>query len=327
MGICLYSSGAGFQNSFSTILASARWVNYITINFGHIMSRSCIICGDNLRRFFSKNNYVLERCPSCAHISVSLDEDYRAFVDRYYRKGYFTGEESRVAYENYENDKPYIQANMRKFLQMLHGMKPSGKLLDVGCALGFFVELSQRQGYDAYGIDPSDYAIQKAKRLVGASRVQKCILSNVSKRPKTYDIVTMLDVFEHLSDPGADLETVHTILKDDGIVLIATGDTDSVLAKILGRRWTFYNPPQHIHYFNRINLTALLQKKGFDPLAWTRIGKWLSLRYVLHLARTGGESRVAEYLYRLVNVLRVGELPLYLPMRDNMVVIARKKKI
>ena len=73
--------------------------------------------------------------------------------------------------------------------------------------------------------------------------MQKCILSNVSKRPKTYDIVTMLDVFEHLSDPGADLETVHTILKDDGIVLIATGDTDSVFAKILGRRWTFIIHP------------------------------------------------------------------------------------
>ena len=143
MGICLYSSGAGFQNSFSTILAGARWVNYITINFGYIMSRSCIICGDNLRPFFSKNNYVLKRCPACGHSCVSLDEDYYSFVDRYYRKGYFTGEESRVAYENYENDKPYIQANMRKFLQILHGMKPSGKLLDVGCALGFFVELSK----------------------------------------------------------------------------------------------------------------------------------------------------------------------------------------
>ncbi|MDP1721727.1 MAG: class I SAM-dependent methyltransferase [Candidatus Gottesmanbacteria bacterium] len=270
---------------------------------------------------------MLQRCTLCGHICLSMDEEYRSFVDRYYRKEYFTGDQSRAAYENYEHDKPYIQANMRKFLRLISGFKPDGKLLDVGCALGFFVELSQRQGYDAHGIDPSDYAIKKAKKLVGSSLIEKCVLSDVSKRPKSFDVVTMFDVFEHLSDPGKDLETVHALLKDDGIVVIATGDTASIFAKILGRRWTFFSPPQHIHYFNRVNMATLLRKKGFEPVLWTRIGKWLSLRYVLHLARTGGESKIAEYLYRFVNILRLGELPLYLPVRDNMVVIARKKKI
>lgn len=289
------------------------------------MSNSCIVCGDSLKPFFSKNNYLLLRCPTCALICADLDEEYRSFVRRYYQKGYFTGEQSRIAYDDYEKDKPYIRANMRKFISFMRVYKPRGKLLDVGCALGFFVELANREGYDAYGIDPSDYATKKAKQLVGASRIKKSILSEVSKYPKTYDVVTMLDVFEHLSDPVADLKTVHTILKDDGIVVIATGDTDSAFAKILGRRWTFYNPPQHIHYFNCTNITTLLRKEGFEPIYWTRIGKWLSSRYVLHLARTGGESIVAEYLYRVIKFLRLGELPLYLPVRDNMVVIARKK--
>lgn len=288
------------------------------------MTNSCIVCGGLLKPFFLKNNYVLLRCPVCALMCVDLGEDYRTFVDRYYQKGYFTGEQSRRSYDDYENDKPYIQANMRKFISFMRGHKPGGKLLDVGCALGFFVELAGRAGYDAYGIDPSDYAIRKAKKLVGTVRIRKAVLSEVRERPKTYDIVTMFDVFEHLSDLGKDLDTVSKILKDDGIVVIATGDTDSLIGKMLGRRWTFYNPPQHLYYFNRMNMTKFLWKKGFEPLSWMRIGKWLSLRYVLHLARTGAESTVAEYLYLLVNLLRLGGLPLYLPMKDNMVVIARK---
>ena len=289
------------------------------------MSNSCIVCGDHLKPFLSKNNYLLLRCPTCALICVDIDEDYRTFVDRYYQKGYFTGESSRMAYVDYEDDKPYITANMRKFISFMRGIKPGGKLLDVGCALGFFVELARQEGYDPHGIDPSDYAILKAKKLVGAGRIQKATLSEGRAHTKTYDVVTMFDVFEHLADPGKDLDTVSKILKDDGIIVLATGDTDSVFGKMFGRRWTFYNPPQHLTYFNRDNLTRLLHAKGFEPVVWTRIGKWLSLRYILHLARTGGESTIAEYLYRLVNLLRVGKLPLYLPIKDNMVVIARKR--
>lgn len=258
-------------------------------------------------------------------MQTDLHNDYSSFVDRFYRKGYFTGDRSCMAYINYEDDKPYIVANMRKFLACTRGHKPTGKLLDVGCALGFFTELAQQAGYDAYGIDPSDYAVTKAKKLVGADRITKAKLSDVHDKPKTYDVVAMFDVFEHLANPAEDLDTVRKILKDDGIIIIATGDTESFLSRLLGRRWTFYNPPQHLYYFNHGNLTKLLDEAGFTPVSWMRIGKWLSLRYVLHLARTGGESGFAGFLYRLVNMLNVGKFPLFLPAYDNMVVVARKK--
>lgn len=288
------------------------------------MVTPCIVCQTHLEPFLTKNRYTLYRCPTCALACTDLQGDYRRFVNRYYRKGYFTGELSCMAYSNYEDDKPYIVANMRKLLFFLSLYKRTGRLLDVGCALGFFIELAGRAGYDAYGIDPSNYAVVRAKKLIGVERIRKAILSDLRDSSETYDIVTMFDVFEHLADPGRDLDITRKLLKDDGIVVIATGDTDSVFGKMLGRRWTFYTPPQHLYYFNRTNLTKLLWKKGFEPVAWMRIGKWLSLRYVLHLARTGGESTVAEYLYRFVNLLRLGKLPLYLPVKDNMVVIARK---
>lgn len=284
-----------------------------------------MVCRNSLKPFLTKNGYTLTRCPVCRLIRIDLRGDYEAFVDRYYQRGYFTGDRSRIAYINYEDDKPYIVANMRKFLALVRAYKPTGKLLDVGCALGFFTDLAQKAGYDAYGIDPSDFAVAKAKKLVGADWIRKAKLSDIRDKPRTYDVVAMFDVFEHLADPQGDLATVKKILKEDGIIIIATGDTDSFLARTVGRRWTFYNPPQHLYYFNRHNLTRLLGEKGFEPMAWMRTAKWLSLRYVLHLARTGGESGLAEFLYRLVNLLNLGKFPLYLPTLDNMVVVARKK--
>lgn len=288
-------------------------------------STKCTGCRSSLKPFLAKNGFTLAKCPACSLIHTDLKGDYTTFVDRYYERGYFTGDRSRMAYVNYEDDKLFIQANMRKFLSYIHAYKRKGTLLDVGCALGFFTELALKAGYDAYGIDPSDFAVAKAKKLVGTQRIRKAKLSDIRDRPKTYDIIAMFDVFEHLADPAGGLEIVQKILKDDGIIIIATGDTESLFARILGRRWTFYNPPQHLYFFNHDNLTKLLEKKGFEPMAWMRIGKWLSLRYVLHLARTGGESGLAEFLYRLVNLFNLGKLPLYMPIYDNMVVIARKK--
>lgn len=288
-------------------------------------SIKCTGCRNNLKPFLAKNGFTLAKCPACSLIHTDLQGDYATFVDRFYERGYFTGDRSRMAYSNYEDDKPFIVANMHKFLSYIRAYKPTGKLLDVGCALGFFTELALKAGYDAYGIDPSDFAVAKAKKLVGPERIRKAKLSDIRDRPKTYDVIAMFDVFEHLADPAGDLEIVQNILKDDGIIIIATGDTDSFFARILGRRWTFYNPPQHLYFFNRANLIRLLGEKGFEPMAWMRTAKWLSLRYVLHLARTGGESVFAEFLYRLIDILKLGKLPLYLPTLDNMVVIAKKK--
>lgn len=286
----------------------------------------CTICRSSLEPFLVKNGFTLAKCPTCGLIRTDLQDNYASFVKHYYQKGYFTGDRSRMAYANYEDDKPYIVANMRKFLTFIREYKPTGTLLDVGCALGFSTQLARQYGFQAYGIDPSDYAVMRAKKLVGKTLIKKGKISDLRDKPKSYDVITMFDVFEHLADPGADLVTLNKMLKDDGIMIIATGDTGSLFARILGRRWTFYNPPQHLYFFNRDNLARLLRDRGFEPIFWTSIGKWLSLRYVLHLARTGGESRFAEFLYRLVELFNIGRFPLYLPTRDNMVVIMRKRQ-
>jgi len=256
---------------------------------------------------------------------TDLKQKYDTFITEQYNKGYFTGDLSRGAYINYKEDKPFIVRNMRKFLSEIKKIIPRGKLLEVGCAMGFFMEIALQAGYDAYGFDPSDYAVDNAVKLNGHKRIKRGSIASVKYPPGSFDVIALFDVFEHLGDPRRDLRKLFSLLKDDGIIIIATGDTESIAAKLLARRWTFYIPPQHLFFFNRQTFTTLLDKENFVPVQWFRIGKWLSLRYVLHLARTTGESKVGSWLYSLIEALELGTIPLYLPMQDNMVVIARKK--
>lgn len=274
--------------------------------------------------FLVKNGYTIYRCPFCGLAQTDLHKNYEQFVAEHYNKGYFTGDPTRSAYVNYKDDKRFIVRNMRRFLRKVKEYKPAGKLLDVGAALGFFVELALQEGYDAFGCDPSSYAVAEAKKLVGPGRIKQGTIGSVTYPRKSFDVITLFDVFEHLSDPGGDIQKLSTFLKDDGIMVIATGDAKSLLATILKRRWTFYIPPQHLFFFNKKTMTTLLTAHKLAPVEWFRIGKWLSLRYVLHLARTTGESKLAHRLYALMNRLKAHHVPVFLPVGDNMVVVVRK---
>lgn len=285
-------------------------------------SMQCLICKSRMDRFLEKNGYELYKCPECQFIRTDLKREYQSFVKSFYTKAYFTGDPKRTAFEDYKNDKPLIIRNMGTFLSHIEKILPKGKLLDVGCAMGFFVELADEHGYDAYGCDPSSFAIEQGHPRI-RKKLKVSTVESAKYPPRSFDVITLFDVFEHLSDPERDLQKLRTLLKPEGLIVIATGDTASVSARTMRRRWTFYNPPQHLSYFNKDNLTTLLVRTGFEPVSWFRIGKWLSLGYVLHLARTLAESRLADMLYqRLKRMDSVASFPLYLPMQDNMVVIA-----
>lgn len=289
---------------------------------------TCYLCKSSLQLFLHKNGYDVYVCSACGLKSTKLTVPYAQFIKEFYTAGYFTGVSSAGAYSNYAVDKPYIVRTMGKFLTALKAVHPSpARLLDIGCAYGYFVELALAAGYDAYGIDPSSHAAGRAKLRFNA-RVWEGTIGSVKFFPDThFDVITMLDVVEHLADPRADLRRATRLLADDGRILIATGDTESMAAKLLGRRWTFYIPPQHLFFFNRKNFTTLLLESGLEPVRWFRVGKWLSLQYIFHLARTTGESGFAKWLYPLMEALPFGRIPLYLAMGDNMVVIAKKKSI
>lgn len=283
----------------------------------------CYLCKAATRPYLYKNEYELYRCPACGLIQTDLKENYAQFVKRYYGKGYFAGKQEFGAYANYLEDKPYITRNLQKFVNIAKTYKKSGKLLDVGCAMGFLIELASKAGFDAYGIEPSDYAYAQAYKKFG-NKITKGTVDSAKYPSKTFDVIVLSDVIEHLADPAADLKKLARFLKDDGIFLIATGNIDSLAAKILGRRWTFFSPPQHLFFFNHQTMKELLNQAGLAFVKSSTIGKWLSLRYIFHLARAGGESKFAAQTYPLLKILKLDQIPLYLPMHDNMILIARK---
>ena len=285
----------------------------------------CIYCHNSISLFLHKNNYDIYRCTSCGLAITDLHENYESFVKRLYDEQYFTGGRERNAYADYQRDKPYIVKNFQKFLIAIQKERLTGKLLDVGCATGFFVELALSHGYDAYGIDPSAFAAQKARELVGKKRISVGTLDTLQIPPHSYDIITLFDVFEHLNNPLETLTRIKKLLRPNGILVIATGNTASLWAKVLKKHWTFYIPPQHLYFFSQPLLLRILSDHGYTVLSTGKIGKWLSFEYVMHLAETAAQFPLASQARKITSAFKIEKMPVYLPVGDNMVVIAKKE--
>jgi len=201
-------------------------------------------------------------------------------------------------------DPLYVEEREGRVLTFEHHLKPleqltgppDGRLLlDVGAYTGVFVEIAARHGWDAWGVEPSRWAVEQA-RARGLQMVQGT-LETVELSEETFDVVTVWDVIEHVTDPRGTLEQAHHLLKPGGLLVVHTIDIESPFARLMGARWPWLME-MHIYYFSRRTLRAMLEACGFRVLSDRPQGRYLRLGYLMN--RVGAlfplVGRPAEWL-------------------------------
>ncbi|MBI5659778.1 MAG: class I SAM-dependent methyltransferase [Nitrosomonadales bacterium] len=140
---------------------------------------------------------------------------------------------------------------------------PAGKLLDVGCGGGRFMNRMRRRGWDAEGIDFDEKATGKITRRYGMKTytgdLVACALPGSS-----YDAITMSHAIEHLYDPENTLKECLRILKPGGKLVVVTPNADSMGAALFGAFWRGWEPPRHLQIFSVKTLADFLHKAGFN---------------------------------------------------------------
>jgi SAM-dependent methyltransferase len=205
-------------------------------------------------------------------------------------------------------------------LERLTGPPDDRLLLDVGCYTGIFVEIAGRHGWDARGVEPSQWAVEQAQAR--GLRVMQGTLDTADLPGAHFDVVTMWDVIEHLTDPRGALERVHGLLKPGGLLVVHTIDLDSLFARLMGPRWPWLME-MHLYYFSRRSLRAMLEVCGFRVLDDRPQGRYLRLGYLMN--RVGAlvpfVGRPAEWL-----VTKLGLRGLAMPVNlgDLFTAYARK---
>lgn len=153
-------------------------------------------------------------------------------------------------------------------------------VLDIGCATGAALAQFEEQGAITYGIDVNAFAIQKAKELIPSATLLNSSLEESDFGDRRFDVITMIDVLEHVLDPCQTLAKVRSLLKPGGLLMVVTPDTGSISYKVMGARWPHLKT-EHLYYFNRESLRVLFEKTGLSGYQARTFFKPLDLNYVI----------------------------------------------
>ena len=289
----------------------------------------CNLCGadagDHVR---SDGPLHLVRCRSCGLVYVTPRLDQRTTRALYDEDYFATGNGARRGYRNYLADRENYLRTFRRRMHRLERHAGNGRrLLDVGCAAGFFLEVCRESGWKACGVEPAacmvEYAQSKLRLPVFCETLRERRF-----RPGSFDVVTLWDVLEHMTDPRRELLEVNRVLQPSGLLVVETPDIGSWVPKVLGERWVHYGNDFHLFHFTPCTLTRLLQETGFSVRTITRgdAGKMCSLRFVVdkleHLSKFA--SRLAGAL--LAQWPSLATRSIYVNLGDEMIVYAQKSR-
>lgn len=294
-----------------------------------IATAPCNLCGGRqaLPRFV-KFGYQIVRCRACGleflHPRPEPDE-----IASFYDDGYFTGNPSRKGYLDYVGERETFLRSfggkldkIERVLSVRRAAAQNGsrrlRLLDVGTAAGWCVEAARDRGWDACGVDVSEYAVHEAQAR-GLNVVRGDTLAAFGGHK--FDVITLWDALEHLPDPKALLREACEMLVNDGLLVFSTGDVAHVWSRLQGRQHRIYNPPQHLYYFSRKTMTSLARAAGYAITRVEADEKVTNVHYVLYIARNLVDlpilARLFELLARYVPNFRVR-----MRLCDNLVVYA-----
>lgn len=231
----------------------------------------CPICNHNS---WSKHLDGLVKCRVCGFIRAH-DKYFKIDPVKFYRQSYFNSE-----YGNYAKEEVALEKNFRDRIKRIRKYKTRGKLLEIGCAYGYFLKNAQKY-YKCFGIDLNPNVTRVTKENTKAKILTGDFLTR--KFQKNYfDIICMFDTIEHLKYPERYLKKMYETLKPGGIVVIETGDIGSLIAKLQGRSWRLVMLPDHLQYFTKSSLTQLLTNSGFKTKLINTVGFFRTFRQIIY---------------------------------------------
>lgn len=226
---------------------------------------SCPACGGlDSSRCFMVNKYSIKNCATCDTLFVENLPSPEDLAVIYTTDGYYGLPPDAM--------QRIVDENQRR-LKIIRHLKPNGKLLDIGCAHGLLLDQAAQEGYETFGVEPSSKNAEEATRkghVVFNGWLDEFAAQNVDKR---FDIITCLDVIEHISNPKEFLSLAASLLARDGIMVVSTPNYSGVVAKLLGVRDPYMTPPEHITFLTTAGMSCLASGCGLIVRQFQTFGR------------------------------------------------------
>ncbi len=253
-------------------------------------TEDCLICDSLATSVYihlKSNNLVALKCKQCGHIFVKNSPITSDNIADYYTMADFKGNRllQELEYPDYYTDcfadynekldSSLVLEQFHEKTSYFESVFPhGGRLLDVGCATGVFLDMMKKRGWDVEGVEISDELASYARKTFSLN-VHVTDLTREKINSEPFHVITLFDVIEHIPDPNLMIAACRDLLVEDGVLLLRTPTEEGLLrdiAKVIYRMsltkaeypmlW-FYSF-EHIHSFSLNTLNAILKKNGFS---------------------------------------------------------------
>ncbi len=278
---------------------------------------SCRACGSaKLTLRYKIQGYEILYCLRCSSMTTACNMEVTDAKD-FYAFEYFHGGD----YENYPSTEYTSKRNFSRFVHRMLPYQPSGRLLEIGCAYGYFLDIAEKY-WRVSGIDISWDAIKACRDRFGNS-VHFGDLLAVDLPDSHYDWIVGWDTIEHLDRPRAYVERCFTLQRSGGYLALTTGDISALFARIAGQRWRLLTPPSHLTFFSKQGMQTMLQSLGYEIVTIGTIGYDRNLDFTLY--RLLGKQRYEKVVNKSTTFQRfLQQRSFYIDLGDIMFVLAKK---
>lgn len=228
---------------------------------------------------------------------------------------------------------PLFKLFTQKLIRDIRGYKTNGKVLDIGCGNGHLLSILTREGYDAYGVEPSDCATKffpnNVRGKIYNKKIKECAFTE-----KFFDFIFLFQSLEHIHNLEDLFQEIKRILSPRGILWIAVPNDEFFESKLFGPYYYNLEAPRHLYFFSKESLSGILRKYGFNNIKFikdfpadlicTPASFYNSLFYFLFDKGCRKTAMLKRFLYVPLVLLRQAVRIFYMFDNQNLTAIAKK---
>ncbi|MBR5082343.1 MAG: class I SAM-dependent methyltransferase [Bacteroidales bacterium] len=242
------------------------------------MNYKCPWCGSEKAQihlwlkdeFLTNEDFQIYECKSCGLLYTEPRPDKNE-IGKYYK--------SETYYSHQENKKGLIprlyetvkSVNLKKKYKLATNGLQKGRVLDIGCGVGDFLQQMEKQGWETVGIEPSEEAKHIAEKRVNSKVFNPDDIQQLEAG--SFDLITMWHVLEHVDDLKEEIHQLERLLKHKGRLVLALPNFKSYDAQYYNTQWAAYDVPRHLNHFCKESIVKIFRNSELnivdtDKLKW-----------------------------------------------------------